>query len=126
MGRAEHQNRRAELPAAATLLRACFDHAADALLVLDEAGSILDLNRQACESLGYTCQQLIGKSLREVVPDPGSQPSSMVASGSRFDEDAVAVEKSCRRKDGTRERKFPIRLQDEIENIRRGLAPVLR
>ncbi len=124
MGRAEHRNRRAELPAAATLLRACFDHAADALLVLDEAGSILDLNRQACESLGYTCQKLIGKSLREVVPDPGSQPSFMGAGDSRIDEDAVAVEKSCRRKDGTRERKLPIRLQAEMENIRHRPAPV--
>ena len=121
MGRAEHQNRRAELPAAATLLRAYFDDAADALLVLDEAGSIWDLNRHGCESLGYTCQELIRKSLR----NPGGQPSSLRASGSRFDEDAVAVETLCRRK-GTREREFPIRLQDEIRNIRRGLASVSR
>ena len=122
MGRAEHQNRRPELPAAATLLRAYFDDAADTLLVLDEAGSIRDLNRHGCEILGYTCQELISKSLH----NPGGRPSSLRASGSRFDEDAVVVETLCRRKDGTRERKSPIRLQDEIRNIRREPAPVAR
>jgi PAS domain S-box-containing protein len=126
MGRSEHQNRRAALPQAGALLRACFDHAADALLLQDETETVLDVNRQACAELGYTRRELIGKSLREVATDPGSQRSSMGASGSRFNEDAVAVEKPCRRKDGTGERKPPIRLQDEIENIRREPAPVSR
>jgi PAS domain-containing protein len=122
MGRAEHQNRRAELPAAPTLLHACFDHAADALVVIDEAGSIRDLNRQACESLGRTCQKPVGTSPRGL----GSQPASMRASGSRFDDDAVAVETFCRRKNGTRARRLPIRLQDETRSIRRESAPVPR
>jgi PAS domain S-box-containing protein len=37
------------------------DHAGDALFVQDlEQGTIVDVNRQACESLGYTRQELIG------------------------------------------------------------------
>ena len=41
--------------------RTFVDHAADALFIYDfEQGTIVDANRQACESLGYTRQELIG------------------------------------------------------------------
>ena len=41
--------------------RTFVDHAADAFFMLDfEQGTILDVNRQACESLGYTREDLIG------------------------------------------------------------------
>jgi len=44
-----------------TLFRTFVDHAADAFFVLDiEQGKITDVNREACESLGYTRQELIG------------------------------------------------------------------
>ncbi len=46
-----------------TRFRTFVDHAGDALFVLDlEQGTIIDLNRAACESLGYTRQELIGKT----------------------------------------------------------------
>ena len=44
-----------------TRFRTFVDHAGDALFVRDlEQGTIVDVNRQACESLGYTRQELIG------------------------------------------------------------------
>jgi len=44
-----------------TRFRTFVDHAADALFVYDfDQGTIVDVNRQACESLGYTRQELIG------------------------------------------------------------------
>src|SRR5271157_1003828 len=44
-----------------TRFRTFVDHAADALFIYDfEQGTIVDVNRQACESLGYTRQELIG------------------------------------------------------------------
>ena len=46
---ASQESRQADAP-----LRAYFDQAADALFVQDEHGTIVDLNRQACEDLGYS------------------------------------------------------------------------
>jgi PAS domain S-box-containing protein len=44
-----------------TRFRTFVDHAADAFFIQDfEQGTIVDVNRQACESLGYTRQELIG------------------------------------------------------------------
>ncbi|MGA2083891.1 MAG: sigma 54-interacting transcriptional regulator [Terracidiphilus sp.] len=46
-----------------TRFRTFVDHAADAFFMLDfEQGTIIDVNRCACESLGYTRQELIGKT----------------------------------------------------------------
>ncbi|MCL4264034.1 MAG: PAS domain S-box protein [Anaerolineae bacterium] len=39
--------------------RTFVDHATDAFFLHDEAGAILDVNRQACESLGYSREELI-------------------------------------------------------------------
>jgi PAS domain S-box-containing protein len=40
--------------------RSLVDHATDAIFLYDFDGTILDVNRQACESLGYTREELIG------------------------------------------------------------------
>ena len=46
-----------------TRFRTFVDHAADALFIYDlEQKAIVDVNRQACESLGYTRQELIGNA----------------------------------------------------------------
>jgi PAS domain S-box-containing protein len=56
--RAEEEQRESE-----TRFRTFVDHAGDGLFVLDvEQGTIVDLNRAACDSLGYTRQELIGKT----------------------------------------------------------------
>src|SRR5205807_1337592 len=41
--------------------RTFVDHATDAFFLQDDRGIILDVNRQACASLGYTRDELVGK-----------------------------------------------------------------
>jgi PAS domain S-box-containing protein len=46
-----------------TRFRTFVDHAGDALFVLDfEQGTIADMNGEACKSLGYTLEELVGKT----------------------------------------------------------------
>ena len=57
------ERKRAEeaLRASESRFRTFVDHAADAFFIQDfEQGTIIDVNRSACESLGYTRQELIG------------------------------------------------------------------
>ena len=57
----ERQRAEEALREGETRFRTFVDHAADALFIYDfEQGTIVDVNRQACESLGYTRQELIG------------------------------------------------------------------
>ena len=59
----ERKRAEEELRESETRFRTFVDHAGDALFVLDfEQGTIVDVNRQACESLGYARQELIGTS----------------------------------------------------------------
>jgi PAS domain S-box-containing protein len=49
--------------------RTLVDHAADAFFLHDEQGRILDVNRQACESLGYAREELLGMTSFDFTPD---------------------------------------------------------
>ncbi len=42
--------------------RTFVDHVADAITVQDEQGIIVDVNRQGCEGLGYSRQEVVGKA----------------------------------------------------------------
>ncbi len=44
-----------------TRFRTFVDHVGDAILVQDEQGTIVDVNRQGCEGLGYTRQEVVGR-----------------------------------------------------------------
>ncbi len=46
--------------------RAIFDHAANGIGVLDNDSHYLQVNRKLCEILGYTEDELVGKSLSEI------------------------------------------------------------
>src|SRR6516165_7823923 len=53
-----------------TRFRTFIDHAGDALIVYDlEQQTVVDVNRSACESLGYSRQELIGNSPLAFHPD---------------------------------------------------------
>jgi len=59
----ERKRAEEELRESETRFRTFVDHAADALFVYDlEQRTIVDVNRAACESLGYTREELIGKT----------------------------------------------------------------
>lgn len=49
-----------EVRASEARFRIFADHATDAFFLLDDHSTVLDVNRQACESLGYSREDLIG------------------------------------------------------------------
>lgn len=57
----ERQRIENELRASEARFRIFVDHATDAFFLHSADGLILDVNRQACESLGYTREELIGQ-----------------------------------------------------------------
>ena len=65
-----------ELRATETRFRTFVDHAADAFYMMDEQLRIVDVNRQACQSLGWNREQLIGKYPHEF--DVGLDEASIV------------------------------------------------
>ncbi|MEZ5444522.1 MAG: PAS domain S-box protein [Gammaproteobacteria bacterium] len=48
------------------MLRALAEHAADAFLVHDEAGRLTEVNRAACDCLGYTRGELLAMSVQDL------------------------------------------------------------
>jgi PAS domain S-box-containing protein len=76
------------------------DHASDAFFLLDDKRVILDVNRQACRSLGYTRDELIGMSPADL--DEGITQSNFADLERRLEAgEAVSFESRHRRKDGT-------------------------
>ena len=76
MDRSEPGDGQVRLPDANEWVQAVFDEAADALFVHDEAGLIVDANPHACESLGCTRTELIGRPIGVVdaaLQDAGSR-----------------------------------------------------
>lgn len=88
--------------------RTFVDHAADAFFLHDndDQGRILDVNRQACESLGYTRDELIGKTAMAfdnwLTPDQLIQIATRVIAG-----EVSTFETRHTRKDGT---DFPVEI----------------
>ena len=87
--------------------RRLVEQAADAMLVHDLEGRFVDVNRRACESLGYAKEELLGMSVAdvEVGHDPGSLKDlwEEVSSGA-----SLTLEGEHRRKDGTT---FPVEVR---------------
>jgi PAS domain S-box-containing protein len=57
-----------ELETSRANFKAFFDTSMDLLMVLDEGGNIIAVNRRTCERLGYEEAELIGKSVLEAHP----------------------------------------------------------
>jgi len=87
--------------------RRLVEQAADAMFVHDLEGRFVDVNRRACESLGYAKGELLGMSVAdvEVGHDPGSLKDlwEEVSSGV-----SLTLEGEHRRKDGTT---FPVEVR---------------
>jgi PAS domain S-box-containing protein len=86
--------------------RTFVDHAADAFFLFD-GGVVLDVNRRACESLGYTRDELLGMTPLDF--DPDVTPADLAEIKHNLDGGALtAFESRHRRKDGT---VFPVEVR---------------
>jgi PAS domain S-box-containing protein len=96
-----------ELRASEARFRTFVDHATDGLFLLDEHQAVRDVNRQACESLGYSREEMIGMHPRDF--DAGLDVASMARIGDRVTSgETVTFETLHRRKDGT---VFPVEIR---------------
>lgn len=80
--------------------RVLFDITADGLFVHDGEGRLLGVNRRACESLGYTRDELLARTVfdLEVAVDRGTVVAAWAAIG---EGELVFIAGAHRRKDGT-------------------------
>jgi PAS domain S-box-containing protein len=96
-----------KLRASEARFRTFLDHATDAFFLHDEWGVIVDVNRQACESLGYTQAELIG--LNPLAIDPDMNLPFLIRLGARLaNGETVNFESRHRHKDGTT---FPVEVR---------------
>ena len=79
--------------------RALFETAQNAIFLSDETGRFVDVNQAACESLGYSKEELLKLSNREIDADPrGYEAFLKVRNGLAK---TITFEVNQRRKDGT-------------------------
>ena len=80
--------------------RAYVEQAADALFVHDEMGRFLEVNRQACLSLGYTREELLRMSVPDLEID-FDLPKAQAAWAQIAPDEAFTLLGHQRRKDGS-------------------------
>lgn len=104
----ERKRAEEEMRAAETRFRTFVDHATDALFVhSSEQGRVVDVNQRACESLGYTREELIGMKPSDF--DCRVDPAFEQRVRERLEAGEVCTfEASHRRKDGT---VFPVEVR---------------
>ncbi len=96
-----------ELRASEARFRAFFDHAVDAIFLLDEPLNVVEVNRQACENLGYGREELIGKHPREF--DAALDDAAIAGLSARVGAgETITFESVHRRKDGS---EFPVEIR---------------
>ena len=99
--------RSGELRASEARFRTFVDHARDAFFLLDEKLTIVDVNRQACESLGWSREELIGMHPRDF--DAALDEASIARLAERAEAgETITFETRHRRKDGT---VFPVEIR---------------
>jgi PAS domain S-box-containing protein len=101
------------------LARFCLDHAAVAIFRVGDGARILDVNTEACRSLGYGRQELVGRTVFEI--DPDFTPEKWADHRRILAQEGVRVVRSHhRRKDGSR---FPVEITANfIEKDGRGFS----
>ena len=77
-----------------------FEHANDAICISSPEGRLLSVNFRACEMLGYTREEFLGKSFTDfIVPE---EHARLLAGMARLNKDHASInEYRFRRKDGT-------------------------
>jgi two-component system, cell cycle sensor histidine kinase and response regulator CckA len=103
------ERRRAEeaLRASEARFRAFIDNISDAFFFCEEHGRIVDVNRQACASMGYTRDELIGKTPFDI--DADATPAGSAEIGARLGAgETITFDTRHRRKDGS---VFPVEVR---------------
>jgi len=80
--------------------RTFVDHATDGLFLHDSRGRIVDVNQQACDSLGYAREELIGMDPSQFDPDCAGEVAAWIESQLERRQ-TVAFDSRHRRKDGS-------------------------
>src|SRR5271168_963311 len=103
----ERKRAEEELRASEARFRTFVDHATDTFMLHSEDGTILDVNRHACESLGYSRDELIGMAPADFDPDANATFHhdiwGRLSAGEIF-----TFERRHRRRDGT---EFPVEVR---------------
>jgi PAS domain S-box-containing protein len=87
--------------------RTFVDHATDAFMLHAEDGTVIDVNPQACDSLGYIRDELIGMKPMEF--DPNISNASLENINEQLSRGEMVTFESChRRKDGS---EFPVEVR---------------
>ena len=90
--------------------RTFVDRAADAFFLMDESVAVVDVNRQACEGLGYSREELIGMHPREFDAALDEASINRLAEGAVMD-DTITFETRHRRRDGS---VFPVEIRTGV------------
>lgn len=103
----EQRQHEEALRASEARYRIFVDHATDGLFLYDRDGHIVDVNRQACETLGYSRDELIGKTPADF--DPDVTPEIIAFRRARLAKgETIAFDARRRRKDGST---FPVEVR---------------
>lgn len=100
----ENRDTIAKLAASESRFRELVEHASDAIFVHDMDGNFVDVNYQACKSLGYEREELLALRVRDVEENVAQAGESGLW-GRLREGSAVTVDGSHRRKDGST---FPV------------------
>ncbi|HZC59170.1 MAG TPA: PAS domain S-box protein, partial [Chthoniobacterales bacterium] len=96
-----------ELRASEARYRTFVDHATDAFVLHAEDGTVIDVNPQACENLGYSRDELVGMTPMEFDPNASSDLLESINEQLNRGE-IVTFESRHRRKDGS---EFPVEVR---------------
>jgi len=121
------QQKRAEeeLRASEARFRTLVDHASDAFFLCDAPGNIIDVNRQACESYGYTREEFIRLNVFDLSPDPDTDRKFIRDNFPPSETRIFTFDTHHRRKDGTL---FPVEVRARrfVEGGHRRVIGLLR
>ena len=103
----ERKQAEQELRASEARFRTFVDHATEAFMLHDTDGIVIDVNRHACESLGYSRDEMIGMAPADFDPDADEAHTRSIKKRIESGE-IVSFEGRQRRKDGTM---FPVEVR---------------
>jgi PAS domain S-box-containing protein len=81
--------------------RTLIDYAADAIFLSDSTGRLVDVNAQACRSLGYTREELLSMNVTDVDPQSGEEAHREILWPTLLPNQPATVVTKHRRKDGS-------------------------